>query len=139
MWPHGRNTAHKFSSHCNYYHLMADLTKGRELAELTTLKRPHTNALYGRDEMRILNKHKVEYLEQTTPQLRADVFRSKILVDIFNYWIDEGTLPRETNFIDKARVGTILYYCCIRLLATWPFVKKLAGWIRNNWWLKSTT
>ena len=92
---------------------MANLTKARELAELTTLKRPRKDALYGRDEMRILNKHKEEYLEQTTPQLRADVFRSKILVDIFNYWINEGTLPKETDFIDKARVGTILYYCCI--------------------------
>ena len=51
---------------------------------------------------------------------------------IFNYWIDEGTLSRETDFIDKARVGTILYYCCIWLLTTWPFAKELAGWIWNR-------
>jgi hypothetical protein len=36
--------------------------------------------------------HREEYKSQTTIQRRGHVFRMKILLDIFNYWTQNGAL-----------------------------------------------
>lgn len=43
--------------------------------------------------MAVIAKYKAEYKEQTTRALRAHVLRNKILVDMFNYWDTQGTVP----------------------------------------------
>ena len=45
--------------------------------------------------MVIISKHKAEYKDQTTRALRANVLRNKILVDMFNYWDAQGSLPSD--------------------------------------------
>ncbi len=58
-------------------------------------KKPRRDAQYSREEIAVISKYKAEYKDQTTRPLRAHVLRNKILVDIFNYWDVQGTLPSE--------------------------------------------
>src|SRR5258705_13676973 len=62
---------------------------------IPTTRRPRRGALYTREEITVIAKHKAEYKDQTTRALRAHVLRNKVLVDIFNYWDVQGTLPSE--------------------------------------------
>ena len=69
-------------------------------------RRPRQSVLYSREELVVLSKYKAEYKEQTTKALRAHVLRNKILVDIFNYWDAEGTLPSdEESCIQRVKVS----------------------------------
>ena len=56
-------------------------------------KLPRRGTLYSRAEILVLSKYKVEYKDQTTRALRANVLQNKILVDLFNYWDLQNTLP----------------------------------------------
>ena len=62
---------------------------------IPTTKKPRRGALYSREEIEVISKYKEEYKDQTTRALRAHVMRNKILVDIFNYWDLQGTLPSD--------------------------------------------
>jgi hypothetical protein len=62
---------------------------------IPTTRHPRKDTLYTQGEIDVLGKHKVEYMDQTTRVLRAHVLRNKILVDLFNYWDAQGTLPSE--------------------------------------------
>ena len=62
---------------------------------IPTAKKPRRGALYSREEITVLSKYKEEYKDQTTRALRAHVLCTKILVDIFNYWDVQGSLPLE--------------------------------------------
>ena len=62
---------------------------------IPTTKKPRRGALYSREEIDVISKYKEEYKDQTTRALRAHVMRNKILVDIFNYWDVQGTLPSD--------------------------------------------
>jgi hypothetical protein len=56
-------------------------------------KQPRRGILYSRAEIVVISKYKAEYKDQTTRTLRANVLRNKILVDLFNYWDAEKSLP----------------------------------------------
>ena len=72
---------------------------------IPTTKQPRRGALYNRLEIAVISKYKAEYKEQTTKALRAHVLRNKILVDIFNYWDEQGTLPMdEKECVEKVKV-----------------------------------
>jgi len=60
-------------------------------------RKPHRDALYSRDEIAIISKHKEEYQQQTTRALRGHVFKTKILVDIYNFWLAKGMQPVESE------------------------------------------
>jgi len=76
---------------------------------IPTTKKPRRGALYTREEIKVISKYKDEYKDQTTRALRAHVFRTKILVDIFNYWDVNGTLPSvETACIERVKVSNKL-------------------------------
>ena len=62
---------------------------------LLNIRKPRKDALYTREEMAILNKHKEEYRDQTTIELRAKIFKTKILVDLFNFWLERGNAPTD--------------------------------------------
>jgi len=49
---------------------------------------------YSREEMDVIGKYKQEYREQTTQELRRHVFKTKVLVDMFNLWLKQGKAPR---------------------------------------------
>ena len=57
--------------------------------------KPRKDTLYSRDEVKLLNVHKAEYREQTTPELRKKVVIERILPDIFNHWRSQGTAPND--------------------------------------------
>lgn len=64
------------------------------LESLLRKKRNRINTVsYSKEERKVLEKHKEEYKSQTTRHQRAQVFRSKILVDIYNFWKDNSMLP----------------------------------------------
>jgi len=42
------------------------------------------------EERDIINKYKTEYRSQTTRELRGEIFRCKILVDMLDYWKSKG-------------------------------------------------
>ena len=58
-------------------------------------KQPRKGTLYTKPELLVISKYKTEYKEQTTRALRTNVLRNKILVDLFNYWLEQKTLPSE--------------------------------------------
>ena len=62
---------------------------------IPTTKQPRRGARYSREELIVISKYKAEYKDQTTRALRADVLRNKILVDLFNFWDVQGTLPSD--------------------------------------------
>jgi len=73
---------------------------------IPTTRKPRRGALYSREEIEVISKYKPEYKEQTTRALRAHVLRNKILVDIFNYWDVQGTLPLdEAVCVDRVKVN----------------------------------
>lgn len=73
---------------------------------IPTTKQPRKDAHYSREEMTIIGKYKNEYKDQTTKTLRAHVLRNKILVDIFNYWDGQGTLPEDNSIcIERVKVN----------------------------------
>jgi len=60
-------------------------------------------------ERDIINKYKDEYRSQTTRELRGDVFRNKIQVDMLDYWNTQGintTDETETQNRLKVTVNT---------------------------------
>jgi hypothetical protein len=69
--------------------------------------------------MDVINKYKEEYRAQTTRELRGHVFKTKILVDLFNLWLAQGKAPEREE--DSARE-----------------MKVLAYWVQNNWRPHST-
>jgi hypothetical protein len=69
-------------------------------------RRPRKDAHYSRDEINILNKFKEEYRQQTTRELRAHVFKTKVLVDMFNFWLDrENGAVDEEESVERMKVN----------------------------------
>jgi hypothetical protein len=56
-------------------------------------RKSRKDSRYSREEMQVISKYKQEYREQTTRELRGNVFKAKILVDLFNLWLEEGKAP----------------------------------------------
>ena len=73
---------------------------------IPTAKQPRRDARYSREEMQVISKHKTEYKDQTTRALKANVLRNKILVDLFNFWDKQGTLPTEGAVLECVQVNT---------------------------------
>lgn len=61
--------------------------------QIPKARKSRKDSRYSHDEMRVINKYKQEYREQTTRELRGHVFKAKILVDLFNFWLDKGQAP----------------------------------------------
>jgi hypothetical protein len=57
------------------------------------VRKARKDSRYSHEEMQVLSKHKQEYREQTTRELRANIFKGKILVDLFNLWLKQGKAP----------------------------------------------
>jgi len=78
---------------------------------IPTTKKPRRGALYSREEIKVISKYKAEYKDQTTKTLRAHVLRNKILVDLFNYWDVQETLPSdEAGCMDRVKVKCLNGY-----------------------------
>ena len=56
-------------------------------------RKSRKDSRYSREEMQVISKYKQEYREQTTRELRGNVFKAKILVDLFNLWLEQGKAP----------------------------------------------
>lgn len=64
--------------------------------------------MYSKDEIAVISKYKDEYKEQTNKSLRSHVLRTKILVDMFNYWDAEGVLPdNDDECLMRVKVSTL--------------------------------
>jgi hypothetical protein len=73
---------------------------------IPTTKQPRRGAHYSRQEIQVISKYKSEYKDQTTRALRANVLRNNILVDLFNYWDAQGTLPSdEAVLMERVKVN----------------------------------
>lgn len=66
--------------------------------------KPRKDTFYSRDEVKVLNVHKAEYQEQTTPELRKKIVIERILPDIFNHWISQGTADDEEESDSRVTV-----------------------------------
>lgn len=74
--------------------------------EIPKTRKPRKDAYYTREEIQVINTHKEEYRQQTTRELRSNVFKTKILVDLFNFWLDQGTAPGdEEESTNRIKVG----------------------------------
>jgi hypothetical protein len=73
-------------------------------------RKPRRDALYSREEMEVINKYKEEYRQQTTKELRANVFKTRILVDLFNFWVERGQGPtNDEDSLSRMKVKMIFY------------------------------
>lgn len=73
-------------------------------------RKPRGDAHYTREEILVINKYKEEYKEQTTRELRANIFKTKILVDLFNFWLEKGIGPKnEEESADRMKVGSLFW------------------------------
>ncbi len=69
-------------------------------------RKPRKDAYYTREEIRVINIHKEEYKQQTTRELRGHIFKTKILVDLFNLWVEQGNAPdNEEESTNRIKVG----------------------------------
>jgi len=57
------------------------------------VRKSRKDSSYNSEEMKVISKYKQEYRQQTTRELRGHVFKSKILVDLFNLWLAQGKAP----------------------------------------------
>ena len=99
-------------------------------ANLGKSRKPRKDALYSREEIKVISKYKEEYKQQTTPQMQGMIFKTKILVNMFNYWVDNGNEPGgEEECICRMKVNLMTFQ------DTWlkPHMQELAAWVRNNW------
>ena len=64
-------------------------------ANIGKTRKPQKDALYSREELEVISKHKQEYRDQTTQEMQGEILRSKVLVDLFNYWLWEGKAPAD--------------------------------------------
>jgi len=72
-------------------------------------RKPRRDALYSRDEIAVISKHKEEYRQQTTRALRGHVFKTKILVDIYNFWRAKGMQPvDDEESLKRMKVNLLL-------------------------------
>lgn len=94
-------------------------------------KQPRKDALYSREELSVINVHKEEYRQQTTRELRAEVFKTKILLDLFNFWLSKGRAPvgeEESRKCMKVRSNlgrkqsTLIY-----LIRNWLYGSEITG------------
>ena len=59
------------------------------------LRKPRKDSHLSAEERNVIVKYKDEYRSQPTRELRGDIFRSKILVDMFNHWQSHGLDPTD--------------------------------------------
>ena len=76
---------------------------------IPTPRRAHKDAFYTQEEIQVIRKHKEEYRQQTTREERGHIFRTKILVDLFNYWLVQNMAPEsEAESIARIKVNSTL-------------------------------
>jgi hypothetical protein len=68
-------------------------------------RRPRRDCRYSAEEMKVLNQHKHTYRSQPTRELRGEIFRNRILVDMFNYWQSKGLEPDEDEVKSRIKVS----------------------------------
>ena len=71
-------------------------------------RRPRRDAIYSREELRIIGKYKDEYKTQSSKEMRKHVMK-KILLDIFTFWDEQGNIAAdEADNVERARVRICL-------------------------------
>lgn len=79
------------------------------LLNIPKIRKARKDALYSRDKLNVISKYKEEYRQQTTHEMRGQVFKTKILVDIFNFWLAQGEEPvDEAEMVKHMKVNFIL-------------------------------
>jgi hypothetical protein len=68
-------------------------------------RKPRGDCKYTREEIAILNKYKAQYMKTTTYADRDVLLRTKICVDLFNYWIDKGVHIEEEEVDGRMEVS----------------------------------
>jgi hypothetical protein len=70
-------------------------------------RRLRRDAIYSREELKVIGKYKDEYKIQTTREARKHVMK-KILLDMFTYWDELGNIAAdEEDNVERARVSRL--------------------------------
>ena len=56
----------------------------------TKTRKPRADCFYTRDERNVMGPFKEEYRSQDTATARSHIFKSKILLALFNHWMNDG-------------------------------------------------
>lgn len=67
------------------------------------IRKPRRDCIYSAAERAVLRPYRDIYRAQTTKEKRAEIFSSKILPDMFNFWSERGE-EVGTEEESKARV-----------------------------------
>ena len=79
------------------------------LLNIPKSRKPRKDALYSQDEIAVISKHKEEYRQQTTQALRGHVFKTKMLVNIYNFWLAKGMQPvDDEESLKRMKVNLLL-------------------------------
>jgi hypothetical protein len=76
-------------------------------------RKPRKDCKFTAEERQAFHAHKEEYRNQSSKQDRFQILQSKILPDIFNYWMDNGARPLQLEEIAKR---TKVFWIEIRLI-----------------------
>lgn len=77
------------------------------MANIHRITRTRKESIYTVDERRILKAYKEEYRQLSSAEERASLFKSKILVDVFNHWASRGKAPG--NDLESAEAIKVSY------------------------------
>lgn len=79
---------------CAYPTILASLLPPTTMLPSTGSKKTKPPPIYSSEERAVLNIHKDEYRRATTSDARSQIFRSRVVVDIFKHWQSKGKAPQ---------------------------------------------
>jgi hypothetical protein len=65
--------------------------------EQVTRRKARKDCKYTAEERKVIDLYKEEFRSETTKAGRVLILRSKILPAIFNYWVQNGTPPKDED------------------------------------------
>jgi hypothetical protein len=86
---------------------------------------------YTEEERRVIGKYKKEYRKLTTREARAELFQTKILVDIFNFW--DSRQMEVGGDVGNSRIKVFLCDIYVQEHTDELIRQDLGQWIKNNW------
>ena len=60
-------------------------------------RKPRADCTLTQDERDVLGRYKYEYKSEPNSKARGQIFKGKILPDIFNYWTDNGAVEMDSD------------------------------------------
>ena len=115
-------------------HHLSDPTK-MSTSKTKKIRKGRQDCEYTLEECKVIQIYKEEYQSQTTKECHGHIFKAKILLDIFNYWTNDGALSFSAEEANKHVKVSAANQGHLSLMLSG---QALGKWIANNWCLYVT-